>query len=223
MKWLIRHLRLPPRRVVLWHSVAALPVAVLVAFGAYLSYYYHELAERGRTLTDRSYRLLDIAQEMLGSVEAAALAERDFVITGDADALAQFQQATTAFNEQVIRLDALLHDDARRAEDMRRIDLAMFRQFAEFSSVIAVRKSQGYEGARALIALQATTASMAGLRRQVGELTAAERWLLRERVASERRQEHRVILSGVLVAIVSIFMRFGIAIWLRNASALRAT
>jgi CHASE3 domain sensor protein len=134
-------------------------------------------------------------------------------------ALAQFLQASAAFNGQIERLRSLSLDDPRRSGEMHRIDEAISRQFADFSNAIEVRKTQGYEGARALISLQATTASMAGLRSQVGAFIAVERQFLAQRLDHERRQEHRVILVGITVAIVSVIVRIGIALWLRKISS----
>ena len=82
---LLRHLHLPPKRIILWHSVAAVPLATLVALGAYLSYHYHVLADQNRERVNRSYQLLDGVDGLFSSLEAAALAERDFVITGDGE------------------------------------------------------------------------------------------------------------------------------------------
>jgi CHASE3 domain sensor protein len=221
MKWLIRRFRLPPRRIILWHSVAAIPMGTLVAFGAYLSYYYHELSSESRARVSRSWQLLDGIENVFASVEAAALAERDFVITGDDEAIVQFQQAATSFKEQVVQLTPLVSEETAQARELAAIDQAISAQFDDFSRAIEVRKNQGSEGARAIVSLQGTTATMSSLRHQIGVLTASERALLDRRMETEKRHERHLLWSGIAVALASILLRFGITFWMRRMDKLR--
>src|ERR1700761_7444667 len=61
MMWkYLQTLSWPPRRLVLWHSVAAIPMATVVVLGAYLSYHYHQLTIQTRDRVDRAYEVLDV-------------------------------------------------------------------------------------------------------------------------------------------------------------------
>ena len=62
---------LPPRRVVVWWVASALPLAAIVAVGAYLSYHYHELLKESRDRVDNTYETLDAPGRLLSSVEDA--------------------------------------------------------------------------------------------------------------------------------------------------------
>ena len=86
-------LRWPPRRLVLWHSIAAIPMATVVVLGAYLSYHYHQLTIQTRDRVDRAYEVLDVVDGLFISVQNADVAQRDFIITGDDSHLAVFQAA----------------------------------------------------------------------------------------------------------------------------------
>ena len=86
-------LRWPPRRLVLWHSIAAIPMATVVILGAYLSYHYHQLTIQNRDRVDRAYEVLDVVDGLFISVQNADVAQRDFIITGDGAHLAVFQAA----------------------------------------------------------------------------------------------------------------------------------
>ena len=84
-------LRWPPRRLVLWHSIAAIPMATVVILGAYLSYHYHQLTIQNRERVDRAYQVLDVVDGLFISMQNADVAERDFIITGDGSHLAAFR------------------------------------------------------------------------------------------------------------------------------------
>lgn len=217
LDWLIRHLHLPPKRIILWHSVAAVPLGTLVALGAYLSYHYHVLADENRQRVNKSYQLLDGVDGLFASVEAAAIAERDFVITGDQESLNEFQRSAGAFKTRVLRLTPLVLVEPKQADALAEIDQAMASQFALFTQAIEVRETQGMEGARAVIALQGTAASMDALRTKIDALTAFERELVNERIRIAQKHENHVIISALSIALASLMVRLGVAFWVRRA------
>lgn len=55
---------IPPRRVVLWHSITAIPPATVVLLGGYLSYHYHALSMQSRERVDRAYEVLTQAGQL---------------------------------------------------------------------------------------------------------------------------------------------------------------
>lgn len=219
--WLVRHLHLPPKRVVLWHSVAAVPLGTLLALGAYLSYHYHVLADENRQRVNQSYELLDGIDAQFSSVEAAALAERDFVITGDNDALKDFTNSAEAFRQRALKLAPLVRTDPMKAQSLAEIDDAITAQFTQFSQAIDVRQTQGFEGARAAIALQGTTVSMIALRQKIDTFTSHERGYAGSRIQLEQEHEHHVVVSGISIALASLLVRIGVALWVRRAAKRR--
>lgn len=221
MTSIARHLRLPPRRIVLWHSLSAVPLGTLIAIGAYLSYHYHDLADQNQQRVNRSYQLLDGIDRLFSSVEAAALAERDFVITGDADALEQFQRSITAFRSRSLQLRLLVKNEPTQAAVLSDIDQTIAGQFSEFSQAIETRNSQGYEGARVVIALQATGVTMEALRQKIDKFAESERSLVNDGLLVEKLHEHRIIVSGIAIAISSLLVRLVITLWVRRTGRLR--
>ena len=114
MSWkTLRTLRWPPRRLVLWHSIAAIPMATVVVLGAWLSYHYHHLALDNRERVDRAYAVLDVVDGLYISVQNADVAQRDFIITGDESHLAVFQAALREQRADSDRLRVLLEGRLR--------------------------------------------------------------------------------------------------------------
>ena len=216
MQWLIRRIRLPPRRIVLWHSVAAVPMAALVGVGALLSWHYHVLTDDTRARIDHSARLLDGTQRLFALVEDAALAVRDYVITGREDALAPFQLAVARLEPAVHQLTPLVQDQADEAAQLAEIDAQTAREMQGLGQVIQVRRAQGFEGARRLVMSESRPAPLAALRQRVGELARAERQRLVEQQAAAQVHERHVIWTGAAVACGSILLRIAIALWMRR-------
>jgi CHASE3 domain sensor protein len=221
MNSIARHLRLPPRRIVLWHSLSAVPLGTLIAIGASLSYHYHDLAEQNQLRVNRSYQVLDGIDGLFSSVEAAALAERDFVITGDAEALGQFQRSILAFRNRSQQLTPLVRSEPIQAAVLSDIDQTIAAQFVEFSQAIETRNSQGYEGARAIIALQATGATMEALRQKIDRFAASERSSVNDGLRIQKLHERRIIVSGIAIAMASLLIRLCITLWVRRAGRQR--
>src|ERR1700759_2053276 len=110
----IKTLRWPPRRLVLWHSIAAIPMATVVILGAYLSYHYHQLTIENRDRVDRAYQVLDVVDALFISVQNADVAQLDFIITGDDSHLSVFQGALKAESANSAKLKTLLVASARQ-------------------------------------------------------------------------------------------------------------
>src|ERR1700759_1529320 len=121
----IKTLRWPPRRLVLWHSIAAIPMATVVILGAYLSYHYHQLTIQNRDRVDRAYEVLDVVDGLFISVQNADVAQRDFIITGDGSHLTTFQAALRTEAEDSARLRDLLSASALQEGNLAKLDAAV--------------------------------------------------------------------------------------------------
>jgi CHASE3 domain sensor protein len=101
--------QLPPRRVVLWYVVSALPLRMVVALGAFLSYHYHALSIQSRGREDRAYEVIDTVHRVVLALARASIAERNFVILGDERSLSPLQAASSDVVDYA-RLRKLLTD-----------------------------------------------------------------------------------------------------------------
>jgi CHASE3 domain sensor protein len=214
-------LRWPPRRLVLWHSIAAIPMATVVVLGAYLSYHYHQLTIQNRERVDRAYEVLDVVDGLFISVQDADVAQRDFVITGDETHLAEFQAALKDEREDSERLKALLVASATQEANLARLDAAVSAKLAELGQTIGVRQQQGFNAAQGVIRNDHGGAEMAAIRRQVALLAENERRFLMRRQADSREHERDTLLVGIFIAALSVTTRILIALGIRHVHAKR--
>jgi CHASE3 domain sensor protein len=214
-------LRWPPRRLVLWHSIAAIPMATVVVLGAYLSYHYHQLTIQTRDRVDRAYEVLDVVDGLFISVQNADVAQRDFIITGDDAYLATFQAALKSESEDSAKLKTLLVNSARQEQNLAALDKAVAAKLGELGRTIALRRQQGFETARQVIRNGDDGAAMAAIRQQVVVLAENERRFLSRRQADTREHERDTLLVGIFIAALSVTVRVLIALGIRHVHARR--
>jgi len=208
-------LRLPPRRLVLWHTVAAVPMGAVVLLGAYLSYHYHVLARENREHVDHAYEVLDVVDGLFISVQNADVAQRDFIVTGNAASLSSFEAALRAEQADSARLRELLSESRTQESRLARLDTAVAAKLAELGSTITVRQDQGFEAARDLISRGDQGRAMDDIRQQAMALSDGERRLLLRRQAAGREHERDTLLGGIFIAALSVTTRIAIALGLK--------
>ncbi len=221
MEKLWKTLRWPPRRLVLWHSIAAIPMATVVILGGYLSYHYHQLTIQNRDRVDRAYQVLDVVDGLFISMQNADVAERDFIITGDDAHLAAFKTALQSESDDSERLRALLVASATQEALLAKLDAAVAAKVAELGRTIGVRKDQGFNAAQLVIRNGDDGAAMTEIRKLVTSLADNERRFLGRRQADTREHERDTLLVGIFIAALSVTVRILIALGIRHVHSLR--
>jgi CHASE3 domain sensor protein len=211
----------PPRRLVLWHSIAAIPMAMVVVLGAWLSFHYHELTIQTRDRVDRAYEVLDVVDGLFISVQNADEAQRDFIITGDDSHLSVFQTALKTEAENSAHLKTLLAASAKQEAHLANLDTAVAAKVAELGRTIAVRQQQGFNAAQQAIRNGDDGAAMLAIRQQVTVLAQTERDFLMRRQADTREQERDTLLVGIFIAALSVTTRILIALGIRHVHSKR--
>lgn len=214
MKYLLA-LRLPPRRLVLWHTVAAVPMGAVVVLGAYLSYHYHVLARENREHVDHAYEVLDVVDGLYISLQNADVAQRDFVVTGDEARLSTFQAALQAEKTDSERLRTLFGNSPNQLGRLSALDAAVARKLDELGKTIDARQKHGFDAARDEIEKGDHGKAMDDIRQQVVAMSEAERRLLARRQAAAREHERETLLGGIFIAALSVLTRIAIAIGLK--------
>ena len=214
-------LRWPPRRLVLWHSIAAIPMATVVVLGAYLSYHYHQLTIQNRDRVDRAYQVLDVVDGLFISLQNADMAERDYVITGDESHLSAFATALRSEAEDARRLRDLLAASPLQEALLAKLDLAVAAKVSDLGRAIAMRHDQGFNAAQAAIRNGDDAATMAEIRKVVTALAQNEHRFLTRRQADTRQHERDTLLVGIFIAALSVTTRVLIALGIRHVHSRR--
>ena len=216
-----KSLRWPPRRLVLWHSIAAIPMATVVVLGAYLSYHYHQLTIQNRERVDRAYQVLDVVDGLFISMQNADVAERDFIITGDDSHLNEFKAALGTEGTNAEKLRQLLVASPLQEAILAKLDTAVAARLSELGRTIGVRQEQGFNAAQAEIRNGDGGAEMADIRKLVVALADNEHRFLSRRQAASREHERDTLLVGIFIAALSVTVRILIALGIRHVHSRR--
>ncbi len=214
-------LRWPPRRLVLWHSIAAIPMATVVVLGAYLSYHYHQLTIENRVRVDRAYQVLDVVDGLFISMQNADVAERDYIITGDDSQLTVFKAALSAESEDSDRLRRLLVASPVQEAILAKLDTAVAAELVELGRTIGIRQQQGFNAAQLAIRNSDSGAAMTDIRKLATALAENEHRFLTRRQADSREHERDTLLVGIFIAALSIVTRVAIALGIRHVHSRR--
>jgi methyl-accepting chemotaxis protein len=212
----VKTMRWPPRRLVLWHSIAAIPMATVVVLGAWLSYHYHQLTIDNRDRVDRAYAVLDVVDGLCIAVQNADVAQRDYLITGDDSHLAVFQRALQDEKGDSERLRTLLAASARQEANLASLDEAVAAKLAELGKTIELRQHQGFTAAQRAIRNGDNGQAMDSIRQQVMVLAENERGFLLRRQADTRQHERDTLLVGMFIAALSVTTRILITLGIRH-------
>jgi PAS domain S-box-containing protein len=132
--------------------------------------------------------------------------ERGYLIMGEDDYLRPFNTAKQTVAAQLASLKRLTVDNADQAWRLKGIEALVDAKLAELKEVIEVRRSQGLEAARALMATGKGLALSGEIRRRLAEAEDEEMRLLHGRTAARdaglRRTRLELLAGGVLSLIL---------------------
>ncbi|RZM04017.1 MAG: hypothetical protein EOP73_03435 [Variovorax sp.] len=217
-----RRWALPPKRVVAWSVVSALPMAIIVTLGAYLSYHGHALLVDSRTRVDHTQQVLSALNRVFISVEDAETGQRGYVITGQESYLAPYTIATQALPLAYAELHGLTAASPEQSERLAILQGVIERKLDELGRVVVIRREAGFAEAAKAIANDEGKGLMDDVRDEIRRIEHAERdrlaLLQREAQASERN----LLNVGMIVAGLSVTVRLSLALLLARLRRRRA-
>ena len=211
----IRKWHMPPRRVVLWHTLTAVPLASLVLLGAFLSYQYHEQSIASRAGVDRAYDVLTSVHGLFTLVDDAEVGELNYVITGDEAALAPFLTALDRAGPSAERTAALVSDDPEQSKRVATLEAGIATKLQSLGKIVELRRAQGSEAARVQMARDRQGEATNLLRIQASEIVRAEYQLLERRRQYSVAHERTFLRIGIALAGLSIATRLLVALAVR--------
>jgi len=215
-------LPVPPRRVVLWSVVSSVPMTVVILVGAYLSHNLHTEIAVGRERIEQTHQVLATLNQLFISLQDAETGQRGFVITGDDSYLTPYVTAVTALAPTLARLRELTSESETQSIRIGRLETLVDDKLAELGRTIVLRRTSGFRVAAADIGSGVGKDLMDDVRREVDLVGTAERTLLQERQSVAQERERDVIRVGLLIALMSVCTRVGLALLLVKLRKRRA-
>ena len=134
---------------------------------------------------------------LLAHVTDAETGMRGFIITGNETFLEPYHNAITVIEHDLADLQRLTADNAEQTRRLEAIKSPVADKVNHLSSVVAIRRSDGFAAAQSLVATEYGNLKMAAVRVIVSAMSDAESQLLQQRQAAmdARTRDTRIVLG----------------------------
>ena len=153
-------------------------------------------------------QVLNELGSLLSLAKDAETGQRGFIITDKPEYLAPYNAAISTTAQTIQNLRQLTADEPNQQRRLDKIELLIGDKFAELAKTIAVRKSQGFEAASAIIKDDVGKIFMDQIRHEVAAIHAEESdLLLRRTTESEAGATRTLYIIGVGTLLAVIFVQ----------------
>ncbi len=199
-------------------AAVALPVAVILVAAFYLAYVFASETNANRVLALQMRKVIDASESLLRAIGDAETGQRGYVITGEDRYLQPYRSGSAAAEDQLNDLERLVASDVEQARRIAAIRPLLMAKLDEMAQTVEVRRSQGFDAARAIVLQQDIGKSvMDEIRWRIGEVEAAESTLLDLRRTQILAYEQRALLaSGTGGITATLALAITIALLIRN-------
>lgn len=209
-----RRWAMPPRRVVAWSVMSAVPMAIIVVLGAYLSYHGHALLVDSRTRVDHTQQVLSALNRLFISLEDAETGQRGFVITGQESYLAPYTTAVEALPLAFGDLHGLLSRAPEQSKRLVALQNVADQKLDELGRVVEIRRRTGFADAAKAIANDEGKGLMDAVRDEILRIEHSERERLALLQQEAQASERNLLDVGMIVAGLSVTVRLSLALLL---------
>ncbi len=186
-------------------------VVISFAVSGLISYLNTRMLNQDAHQVTNTHELLSALDGVLSIMKDAETGQRGYLITGDDRYLAPHTEAVARIDEQLGRVERLIHDKPEQQSRISAVKNQIGIKLRELNETIALRRTQGFEVARKKVESDVGKAAMDAVRAQVGVMQADERERHTVRLA-EMNSAYRVAVgSGVLTSILGVLLSAGVA------------
>jgi PAS domain S-box-containing protein len=201
-----------PRLLLLWYALALLllPVNAVILMASVRAIRANEAAV---------LHTLDVLNELevvLSTLKDAESGQRGFIITGEEVYLEPYTAALVSITGRLSRLSSLLADRPEQLARFRELEGSVGRRIAILEEVIAQRRGQGLEAARAMILQGRGRAEMDVARELVRTIKIEEERQLAARTRASEAGIRNTVTTFALTALLNLISLLLIAILARR-------
>jgi PAS domain S-box-containing protein len=173
----------------------------------------------GPELVAHTFEVIATAQSLQRTVQDAERGQRGYVATGDAAYLERYRKSDKEVPALLAKLKQLTADNPEQQRRWPVLEQQIGLKLADLRQTLDLGERRGLEAARQIVRTNAGFDSMQGINATFDAAIAAERALVRERLARAAEFEHQGQRAALLGAVLStVALLLGVALIL---SALR--
>jgi len=193
-------------------------VVILIFFvgGGIVSYRNANFLADDATQVAHTHEVIRALNDVLSLMKDAETGQRGFLITGDDRYLAPFSSSRTQIHEQIDLAENLTSDNPAQQKLLKPIRDHVDAKFNELDETINLRRTAGFDAARAVVITDRGKAEMDALRARIFEMDQAENELRKERVAEMQRAYRSAIIGSILTALLGIALSVTVTYLIRR-------
>ncbi len=164
-----------------------------------------DAARSARVWSQHTDEVLDTIQSLDLAARDAETGQRGFLLTGDDDYLVPYEQALGRVTFLEGDLQRLTADNSTEQERLRQLAPVLQRKLEELAQTVQLRRDGDTDGAMRIVLTKSGLRYMRHISSILGTMTADERGLLQDRLASAERHGLRfrmLLLAGIGLALV---------------------
>lgn len=195
----------------------SIPVGIVIAAGVLATAWTHDLLSDHQDLVIHTYQAIDTTKDVLIGLDDAETGQRGYLLSGDRRYLDPYDKALERLARLRSELAAHISDNEAQIGRVATLDDLIDAKLGELAASIRLHDERGFEAARAQELAWMEQATMDDIRGVIGQITEAEKALLASRQSAVERDENRIRVVAILIAIASFLTRAGVEIYLARA------
>ncbi len=184
-----------------------LATAVLVGINA-LSYWSFNKNRETAHWVAHTHQVRQNIEATLADIEEAEAGQRGYVITGFESYLQSYYESVTSVRQQIRNIQTLTADNPNQQQRVSLLKPLVEKRVAALWQVIELRRSQGFDAARATIKAGQGTEMMTRIRQVLREMENEEASLLKQRLSQQQvaiRKQNLVFSVGIVFNVVVFY------------------
>ncbi|MES2438398.1 MAG: response regulator [Verrucomicrobiota bacterium] len=175
----------------------------------------------GAKQVERAHEVIGGLRSVISLMKDAETGGRGFVITGDESYLQPYRSARSGMDAEMAKMRDLTKDSANQMNLVPQVVSQVSSKLAVLEKTIELRRSGGFDAARAVVSTGEGKMIMDDLRENLTAMEGEEKRVMNLRMM-EMEAAHRVALtSGLITAGLGIALSFAVTWLIRRAHAVR--
>ena len=193
---------------------------VFVATGV-VSYLNTRILKADAQQITHSHNVLTALDDVLSLAKDAETGQRGYLITGDETYLEPHTAAVARINERLNDIERLTRDNAAQQDRIPSLRARITAKLNELAETIALRRTQGFDAARAVVVTDRGKGAMDAIRAKVDEMQQEERHLRSERLAEMEDAYQLAVGTGILTGLLGVSLVCAVGYLVRRSMLIR--
>jgi PAS domain S-box-containing protein len=181
-----------------------LMVVALFLANAGISYWNTRRVVADEQWVLRARQVIETLDELRATASEAEASQRGFVITGGATYLDTYETAAGEIRNQLDELYQLTADNPPQQQRIEALKTPVERRLDRLQENLDIRRDQGFEAARDIVAAEEGRLLMSDVKDRVNELKDTEKSVLATRVADARASLRTKLVTNVIGTLLGI-------------------